>query len=560
MASPGTPIPLDEPLSPELTALIYTWADDADRSVVIRNRSLSQIKVLGSGLISAGIPIFVHRRRPCLYATIAGIVVGMTPKDRKWEYLVDDGTQVIDVVVHNRTIPKSIAPHNEPTNQKQQQTASSSRVTLDTFDWSLEPDLHVGDVVKVTGKIWRRQYTSLEERTSVKVGIDVHQVEFLNEDPTKEALHSLQANELEVGEYNRPFGISEAPDSNTSWYRMRSDEAMKAMRHLRALADWESVKQQRAARQNGDPYIDYAEDHQPKCVGILGNEEAGSREKDHAVLINLYNIAEQTRPTAKKRSRESQSSAHAKVSQDDAEADTERTAAPSVASVGPPKPRHRHLRAVSRLSDSECTQSLFRLHVQKILTDYFGGNSSTGSSAMKQCTPPSFTLELLQRVQPLAQLSDRVVSIMLDNRAKKASRKGDKNVSKLLSTEPKEDKIARLFEWCVRQLLIDGFIVIADEQREQVGPPQVVDRSLRKILIKNDQEQQTHRDHEAYQLVTPHLLVDSVKSILNRGPEYFAKSDIILQHLKRTDERWKHVTIESVEDTLVHLDRVGQNR
>lgn len=475
-------------MPPDTASLIYAWADHPNRSVIIRNRRLAQISLLSQNDISAGIPIFVHRQRPCLYATIAGIVVGTTTRDWKWEYMIDDGSQLIDVVVQASSIPQSIAPLRKKTS--------------DTSSFALaEPELRLGDLVKVTGKIWRRHWKARE----VKVGIDVLSIDILNTNSTAAARHGLEAHELEHGEYNRPFGVL------TSAHGERQN-GLQAYKRLRVGV---------LGTDDGDPVTGTGTS--TTAVRASGPISSAKENPNHTEEDGIAH-------SSRRRTRGS----------------------------------GRALRAPSRLKDSECTQSLFRLHVQKFLADFCGDDAGSNG-------PPAFTISFLRRIDSLAELAERVVAALLSKRAKKLARtstvaKGTSIGSHPLSTEPEREKIKRLFEWCIRELLLDGFVVIADESESgQLAWPFDGRQKAQKIssqhhrlarLLVADTIAGDSAAPEAYQLVTPCLLRRPLRYIKERHgrPPGNLRPMVALEHLRRSDDRWRHVTCETVEEALLHVD------
>lgn len=544
--STGQIIHLDQPLSSEVASLVYLWADNIKRSVIIRNRSLAKVQPIVGGRISSGIPTFVHRQRPCVWATIAGIVVGVTPRDRKWEYMIDDGTQIIDITIHERNIPKGVAPSASVS-----QKASSSRWTLDVP----EPDLRIGDLVRVTGKIWRRK----RHAQPAKVGIDAVQAELLNTDSTAEARHNLLAHELEQGEYNRPFGVLAGTSASVSKRQglMHLDEDDAGSEH----------------RTTG------LKSYQKLTVGPLPEHSQVSINSGLADLGLPTHSEEITRDLAMSLKRPRDENSRDIRGRQGAPWDAHEDAMAPLLNRRR-SPRTRSLRAPSRLSDSECTPSLFRLHVQKILTDHCGD----AVSEQGYCAPPSFSLSFLRRVKPLAELSDRIVSILLQKRAQKLAarsrskkRNGDieGDHDQPLSSEPKREKVKRLFEWCIRELLVDGFVVIAGHEEVEAMQSPFDGKGKRDSQDSNGNSRRNHKlrkltlmldevaedddgidsSQEAYQLVTPHLLRPAIQRLAEQQSRTRSNPSMqpsaILQLLRKTDERWKHITVESVEEAMV---------
>lgn len=539
------------PLAPDVASQIYTWADRPSHAVVLRNIHLANISLLGGQTTSTiGLPIYQHGQRPCLFATIAGIIVSVTEKDHRWDYLIDDGTCVIDVAIHERDVPASIA-----TLQVRHYGPSSSRLTLDEQPSRLFPTLDVGDLVQVTGKIWRRPLAKAGEAPRFRNGLDAHEVALLNDDPTAEARHNLRAHQLLAGEYARPF---EAPIQSYSTIHVQLPGDVRGIfterladrfnYDLRRLGGLDEEEEEDDRKPNLDTHLPFR--RVPKAERLAARAKRTKARERATPLPSPSPVA--TPPTSQRGS---------------APSTPPRLHAPS-----------RQLRTPSKLRDSQCNQSNFRLYVQQFLRDYCQRRWRSEAPL-----PPAFTIAFLMRVQTLRDLAERTVNGLL------AGRK---------SREPREEKVKRLYEYCIRQLVQDGVLVIADEEaawpfdgsnygdvawtrrrtraeskllkqlgggrhsQQQHRPPQWADVSmpLQEDGCENttSTRKRVRRDAEAYQYVTPLLLLVPLLPILAGGhddAEMDVDVDWAVWKLKRSDQRWAHIGVDAVKEALTLIAR-----
>jgi hypothetical protein len=77
----------DEALPADVASSVYAYVDRPSQALTLRNRALAKVQVVGGNVAPSSLPVYLHRRRPCTYATIAGIVVGITEKDRRWDLM-----------------------------------------------------------------------------------------------------------------------------------------------------------------------------------------------------------------------------------------------------------------------------------------------------------------------------------------------------------------------------------------------------------------------------------------------------------------------------------------
>ncbi|PWN29646.1 hypothetical protein BDZ90DRAFT_277908 [Jaminaea rosea] len=573
---------------PDVASQIYTWADRPSNAVVLRNTHLANIALFGGHAAAAGLPIYQHGQRPCLYATIAGIIVGVSEKDHRWDYLVDDGSCVVDVSIHERNIPAAVAA-------RARYGPTSSRVTLEAQPSRIVPTLNVGDLMRVTGKIWRQPMSTDKRRPRYRVGLDAHDAALLNGDPTAEARHNLEAHRLFSERYSKPFdapvealGVIHIQLPHREQERERLEERFSYdLRRLGGLDDDEDDdddgKERKVAHNTLLPFRRI-----PKA----------ERERERMARANRAS----TRPPISPSTKESQ------LCEFRAPRWPDPVNAPTPALTPPPPPSStsvRQLRTPSKLKASQCTQHAFRLYVQKFLRDHCQRRWQAAEGDEISSLPPAFSLAFLMRVKSLCDLADRVVEQLFNQRDTKAAPRPARSSSShaTSSREPRQDKVRRLFEWCIRQLIQDGVIAIADEeatwpfdgghqapcgeswaakvkrtrhQRKLLAQlskadfassraPQWADVSMPLHDADDDHDDSTARkrakqDTEAYQYVTPQLLLAPLLPILQgaaEGQELDVDVDWAVWRLRRSDQRWAHTGWDAVRDALALMARRG---
>lgn len=481
----------DHPLPPDVASQIYTWANDPSQAVLLRNHDLYNIGLYGGKYADAILPIYRHRRRPCIFATVAGIVVGATKKDRQWDYLLDDGSQVIDFSVQFKSISLfiPISAENFPT----------SKEKMDGL--SLKPSIEVGDIVRVTGRIWRRQYTSEWGGSAThRIGLDVSSLDTLNHDPTAESRHNLEAHRLAQREYSEPFELS---SQQSALVRLRvpmpiqSTNDVEAWKLCTSLEDRLVTKfgkdlrrlgTSRPRRQEGNAASARKTFHREiSCVDHTCIDERSVELTFQAFMEDVQDasISSSSKLVAAEPSTPQRASHFHGVQDGSPISPIGRSAtAPlsPVTSLPCPASSNRSLRSPSRLNDSQCTQQMFRLQTQKFLMDFCSQSSNhcnyAGESAKianvkgLDNSPPAFTFAFLTRIKVLNELADRVVTALLIARAKRkrnanaTGRDLGASAPSTTSHEPKTHKIRRLFEWCVLQLVQDGFLVLAPDSTQ----------------------------------------------------------------------------------------------
>ncbi|CAO1630989.1 unnamed protein product [Parajaminaea phylloscopi] len=479
----------DRPLPPDVATQIYTWADNPEHAVVLRNADLANIKLMGGRKAVSGLPIYQYGQRPCVFATIAGLVIGVAEKERRRDYLIDDGSSVIEVSHNTRSAMTSAA-------------ALHDRGTYSTFVAEGGPAHHlkgceVGDIVKITGRIWSRQYPSTNGCASVvKIGLDVSTLLSLSHDPSAEADHNLEAHRLAQEEYCNPF---EVPSVTCDLLRIHVPVSLATTDNASCLQDkeheearladkwWSDLRRLHALGERrcntASTALSYAErrpvrEFNPLDRRIKSEDRVTSSIEVFSKTASPSPIPHALSGSARWKDSGPGSPHRSRITQPGdalsrAQTPCNRLDAESSAFASSSRP----LRSPSKLKASECTQQYFRLHVQKFLVDFCSrpiapagneedlplrnrGDRGAGTQ------PPSFAMAFLLRVKVLRELALRVVSVLLEARTKR-HRRGIANTGRSAQTqmgEPKEEKVRRLFDWCVLQLVQDGFLVLAPAQ------------------------------------------------------------------------------------------------
>ncbi|WFD39198.1 uncharacterized protein MJAP1_002168 [Malassezia japonica] len=167
---------------PTLHAAYYQhrWASQKENAVLVCVRDVLRLRRAFPALFEAGaVRLYRHAQWPCVYATVVATVVAVREAEGQTEYTVDDGSAAIDVQC-------------APTLKKAAPGIYSCYVPADGHHDA--PRLAVGDVVRVTGRVFDRRDRSRS--------MDVESVEVVA-DPTHEPAHMLEALARSDGMYRR---------------------------------------------------------------------------------------------------------------------------------------------------------------------------------------------------------------------------------------------------------------------------------------------------------------------------------------------------------------------
>lgn len=459
-------------LPADLACQIYTWADNPAEAVVLRNADLVRLSLYRGTQVSSGLPIYQHGQWPCVFATVSGIIVGITEKDRKWEYLVDDGSHVIDITIHGRSIPESVRVSREP-------LASGSRVKIEDQLSIAKPSLEIGDLVRVTGKIWGRHYPAALSGGALRwrFGLDTHSLVVLNDDPTAESRHNLEAHRLLHDVYSRPFDLPSDTTTTKTTAEFGPDVRAESVLQSRFQLDLRRLGCPQVSL-HSDPTI--KQEPSDNC-SVLANQ-TNLREGDskrwnrhvHSFAVKRERAASSDLLDFK--GYPTTSPPELRSSYDDQSSGLPSLPPGQQAPMTPTSSKQRHMRSPAKLRDSQCTQQTFRLHVQKFLHDFCAKPASLHTGSNYGSGPPAFTLSFLMRVKTLRELALRVVTVMIRAREKRRLRTEPSHLNgitdSVADTKPSEsphEKVRRLFEWCARKLVEDGFLVIAPDPSAEPG-------------------------------------------------------------------------------------------
>ena len=275
----------------------------------------------------------------------------------------------------------------------------------------------------------------------------------------------------------------------------------------------------------------------------------------------------------------------------------------------------RRLRHPRKLKDDRISDSYFRLQLQMRVGQRFHSKRVTTrrpeeASPLAPQSSPTFTVSDLTSDPDLWSLATRVVTLRMSQLAASRIR---------ASSESVQDKTLRLFQWAVRQMLSDGYIILAPQSPDvrmvrgatdadtrglQLPPSsgEVLGASAkprdsrsrarssfaREVIEVSDSSSdetrlslhsKNHRqgtssskpgsisrsrttqttDEERYQLLSTELLVEPVLAMLRRHQSKHSRqhlhTDDILERIKALDQRFNAITREVVEQTLYSLLR-----
>ena len=274
--------------------------------------------------------------------------------------------------------------------------------------------------------------------------------------------------------------------------------------------------------------------------------------------------------------------------------------------------QQRRMRDFRKIPDRQINDQLLRIYVQKHISDHCR-QSHDSQQHNKDVMPPAFTIDYLQRVTSLRLLADRVIDIAVRKReAKRRKIDGHNTTSSTLYPVRDTGKRQRLFESVIRNILADGMVVVSDSRKQSPLPPfdgekpkdfaEFLRTEQGKLLdwedVKSEhsickftttkvlgdfvtaKQMQTEEDismmrwrgshkaaqskgQEVYQVVTPNLLTDSIREVL----EFYSadegkrindtlnslSADKIKERLRLLDDRWQYIRPESVAESIAEM-------
>ncbi|PWN53808.1 hypothetical protein IE53DRAFT_383647 [Violaceomyces palustris] len=560
--------------------LIYDWADRPSNAVKCFARDVKRLQ-RAPPHISSAIHLYYHFNHPCCYVTVVGLIVGLTEREKKFIYLVDDGTAVVELhydkfhpikpefsLATLRSDRKAKANerldgHEQPPPTKltgvpdcyiRPSTPPKSKLSVPESRRAIlgppRPQWSVGQVLSITAKV-RQEWGDnvLDNGTVVEM-----------QDPNEEARHMLAAVHLARTVYSQPFipppellsrrrrrarpeipslpaleegrstsvwgpgskrhlrgfiesdeEISSTPtrDASSSLHLIkggRSSSCPPAADEVTPRADWQRRRMDEvkvsALRRMIIGSSD-TEGAQPSSTPKLGHRrwdgKMSTADRDLTPTRSRPQKALPFHQPSPKPRRGNESAMHREGSCASSPIPILTSSPASRAGSELQVGVKRHFRHHSKLSDSKVTDSLFRLEIQRHVRKYcsspstysaYRGGSGLGSFPDSKELVPAFTLRYLMRSEPLRNLARRVVRIKLEKRARRRRQEvegaaaggsgkalGDhdmgstKEAGKLgQSKEDVADKVLRLFQWAIRQMLADGFIILASE-KARLEPP-----------------------------------------------------------------------------------------
>ncbi|KAL9936331.1 hypothetical protein V8E36_004399 [Tilletia maclaganii] len=420
---------------------IYDWADQP------RNAA----KCFGSHILSMptlpspGFPqtVYLLQQRPVVFVDVVGMVVGVTEKEKRCVYLLDDGTAVLQVI--------ELRPHSH-----------ASKL------------YEVGNIVRVVGRI----RPAWEERA-----LHAHSISQLH-DRDEESIHIQAVAQALRSVYTQALDIDNLPApprSESTIFGARSSPPRKSTIPSEYLPPVFS---------NAAYYYSNAAREDPLGHRRAGGGLAGPTLPSPDATPVAYRPATPLKgPTLPSPSTSGRSSVPSSSGLDSWSSSS------SQAQV-------RRLRAWDKLSGNELSASRFRPYVAQHIHRFCAGPSlssetswagrrshgSKGGGRKAEEVPPAFTVRYLRRQDDLRKHAECVVLRELQKRETQSQRKNTQAASsssttKLasarsrstttssdarkeaanLSREALAAKVKRLFESMIRQLVDDGVIEVVPE-------------------------------------------------------------------------------------------------
>ncbi|KAN0063279.1 hypothetical protein ACQY0O_004443 [Thecaphora frezii] len=630
-------------LSPSDLTRIYDWAGHPNAAVLCFARDIRRIKVMDSvGMVLGGLTLYRHLNTPCLQATVCGIIVGVTVKERKIIYEIDDGTAVLRVhAVENgpdaeqqqrpakrRGSERSTQPTGIPScylmpafaKPQKHGSRGAARYSRDSAASSSSYDAkarhEVGELVRVTGSI-KPDYDNDRILTS-SIIVTLH-------DPNDESRHFLKAIRLAEEEYCLPLTQErvrqltravpeslQADSTEIPWDTHTRDAGGAGSDHSDVIKSGKSNKQRLPAhhldkeqgrnlrRLISPPTSEPATPRPMPHTDLGGHVDRSTKLENARRLLSSSPSApkaDDVAPSMHQRSPDGSNVARANIrplsllnsserwiGADSSDVERHGSRQPIYRSEGArgccsrrqleqspsPEPRRtressvssfasstgstsRRLRKHQKLPDAKVTETYFRLQVQQYLADRHAEAQGDGftSSSLGGSLPRPFSVTDLAVQRDLRELAERLVRIKLARRGKARAESLDVRASSL-SSESVADKVQRLFQWCIRQMMTDGFIMLAGavcgpEPSEVIDLTELPPSSGGGIVHK--------KDEETYRVVTSEVLAEPILAVLrrSRSQREALDTDGVLGRLARMDDSFSSLTTEAAESALYDL-------
>lgn len=392
----------------------------------------------------------------------------------------------------------------------------------------------IGQLVSIVGRVelWidrKERVIFVDKVISAKMKQDRSEHEGsiqMVKDPNQEPQHLLSALHLSATEYSKKYDPPEDVMTRISeWVPIKLREISSATRNKIE----ETAKMKRAT--------------------VRGNEETRKLRVMEDVTESSTNGArkralDMVRRPERNSKQEERLERRAKKQKEEVKVDASISQAVDFSEkIASPVGRPRQLRNYMKLSDSKMNESTFRVYVEKHIVDL----CSSGDSAV----PSPFTLGYLLHVPDLRGHAKRTVEVASRRREEKRRRLQESKTGKAsnkvtVSNEDISDKMKRLYASVLQALLLDGIIVLAPPTTE-IKPA---------FHGPSEKKTESHRptiQEDAYQVVVLALLAIPILEILSNSPSPNLNSVQLVEKLRATDERWRYIRCESVQEGMQFL-------
>ncbi|SJX61672.1 uncharacterized protein SRS1_12656 [Sporisorium reilianum f. sp. reilianum] len=472
---------------------LYEWAEASSDAVIKctcqQVRRLKTLPELSHAL--GGQTLFLHYETPALVAEVCGMVVGITPKEDQVSYEVDDGTSVLRIVETR----KSLRQAGTRSNQAGVTTAAPCGIP-DCYIMPPQPQPSVSTSRLANGAtntylaplIPRFKVADVVECIG-KVQIDRSGQRFLVaqrmarcDDINMESHHQINVVKLEIDVYRQPFEWSRlGPETKEPSAKHSTRPRIMPKDSARLLVSQLSPNDNAVAA----PMIQADSDHQ-----IPTERQRLSRDEARRLISGSAPFS-----------------------------------TPSLLSAS----LSCSLRTGEHTQSSRATESYFQLQLQQHISQHY------------RCH--AFALSDLCTDSDLSSLAQRLVSIRLQRR--QASRSADTSHTRTASLDTAEqqpEKVRRLFEWAIRKMMHDGFIILAESD----------DSRLLTATRKTDPG-----STDVYRLVTPEYLLHPLNKLLGNSHGFASPRDPashdpdeLAARLRILDDRFRNISSSLVQDSL----------